>query len=402
MSIWGDGAFSRRTFTAASAAAAALASISLAGCGEAATPKKSTGDPQVIEDDSLITSALEDYKGQDVGLFPVQSWTLPLGTVLFHSEGSWAAAMMTPEDALHINTLGVLSLDSGSLTTLKMDPELGRGYSFFDVRCGSGVFAWVEIDYNTLDWTLLAQSFSGGALSGDPVKLDGGDKDWEPPMFSTAGSSVVWLKMPMATGSKSASDSLCHLWTVGDVEGTRIWTSQGRFATHPRISDGVLTITPRVRNDEGTYYGMTAIDLGDGGKTQLDQLVLPASVRPFDAVYTGELFAFSIEASYESSGSLGNMGTFVGREGGPFVFFGREPSAQVAYSGSRFFIKTQSAHYMIDTAEQIIDTISSPDRSLDFGDYPASEGHVSRFLTFATVRDARGVPSSVIARTFNV
>ena len=89
-----------------------------------------------------------------------------MGTVLFHCEGSWAAAMLTPESALHPNTLGVLSLASGALTTVREDAINGRLYTFFDVRCGSSAFAWVEIDYNTRDWKLYGQGFSEGTLTG--------------------------------------------------------------------------------------------------------------------------------------------------------------------------------------------------------------------------------------------
>lgn len=402
MSAFTDGGFTRRRFAAGSAvAAAAVAASSLAGCGGDDAKKPATGEPQVVDDDSQVTDALEDYKSQDLGIAPAQTFALPLGTVLFHSEGAWSAAMLAPEDALHVNTLGALSLTSGSLSTLRVDPESGRGYSFFDVRCGDGVMAWVEINYDTLDWALLAQPFSDGALSGSAVMLDEGDADWEPPMFSTAGDAVVWLHMPLATGKKSSSDSHCYLWHVGDGKGKEIWTSTGRFATHPRISDGVLTIVPRVHNEEGTYYGMTALSL-EGSPAKLDQLVLPAGVRPFEAVYTGENFVFSIEASYEGAGSLGDMGTFIGREGGPYVYFGREPAAQVSFSGERYFIKTQSAHYVVDTSAQALGSISSPARSLDFGDYPASEGRTSRFVTFATVRDGKGIPANVTARVFNV
>ena len=84
------------------------------------------------------------------------------------------------------------------------------------------------------------------------------------------------------------------------------------------MSDGILTISPRVRNDEGVYYGMTAIDLTDGNNTKRAQLVLPSSVSPFEAVYMGDTFVFSIEATYSGVGGLGNMGTYIGKENGTF------------------------------------------------------------------------------------
>lgn len=398
----GHKGITRRGFALGAAAAGTAAAV-LSGCGsEDKKVKPTSGEPQVVEDSSQIIDALEEFEGKDTGLNPVKIWNLPLGTVLFHSDGSWAAAMMAPESAQHVNTLGALSVIDGSLVTLKEDPMLGRTYGFFDVRCGSGVYAWIEIDYATRIWVLLAQQFSGGALSGEPVQLDTGDKNWEPPLFTCTGPTVIWQKMPLASGDRRSSDSHCYRWSVGDAKESEVWKSTGRFATPPRVSNGILTITPRVRNEEGTYYGLTAVDLQSPNNTKLDQLVLPASVRPFEAVYTGEVFAFSIEASYDSAGSLGKMGTFVGREGGPYVYFSREPAAQIAYSGTRYLVKTQSAHYMFDPANQLLDSISSPDRSLGFGDYPASEGSVSTFVTYATVRDAKGIPSGVVARTFEL
>ena len=393
------GGITRRAFAkgAVATGAATVAAITLSGC-QGSRGKSSDGEPQVVTDSSQVVSALDDYESADLGVTVSQTWTLPVGTVLFHCEGSYAAAMLAPESAVHPNTLGALALSSGALATLMEDPLGGRDYAFHDVRCADGVFSWLEIRYDTCAWTLYGRALYAGALTGEAVKLDEGDSDWDPPMFTCTGSSVIWLKMPSTSGSKTAETSTCYLWTVGDDKGQGVWDSTGRFATHPRVSNGILTLTPRVRGDEGTYYGMTAIDLTDGSYSKLDQLVLPASVKPFDAVYTGTQFAFSIEASYDSAGSLGQMGTFIGREGGPYVYFGREPSAQVAYSGTRFLIKTQSAHYVVDTEAKQLQGISSPDRSLGVGDFPASEGAAASPLVFATIRDIQGIPTNVTAR----
>ena len=221
-------------------------------------------------------------------------------------------------------------------------------------------------------------------------------------MFSPYGSQVVWLKMPSTTGNKTSSSSHCYIWSMADGSKTNVYTSPGRFATHPRVSDGTLTIVPRVKEDEGTYYGMTALDLADSNFRQLDQLVLPASVRPFEAVYLNETFAFSIEATYSDSGMLGKMGTFIGREGGPFVYVSREPAAVACGKGARYFVKTRSSTCVIDTDAQTYGVISCPDRSLDYGDYPASEGLTDNLVTYATIKDSQGIPESVTARVFTL
>ena len=84
------------------------------------------------------------------------------------------------------------------------------------------------------------------------------------------------------------------------------------------------------------------------------------------------------------------------------MYFSREPAAWTSFNGNRFYIKTQSAHYIVDTAENTYDAISSPDHSLSFGDYPASEGHTTQFLVYSTVRDTQGIPQSVTARLFAI
>lgn len=379
-----------------------MATISLAGC-TGADEKKVTGEPQVITDDSKIVNVTDgdDYKSVDNELKPSYTWSLPLGTVVFHSEGSWAAVMMAPASAREPNTLGAVSLTSTSVSTLVEKPSQGSGFGFYDVRCGSGTYAWVEMDFATGDWVLIGQEFSDGQLAGEAVKLDSGNADWEPSKFTVSGTSVIWLKMPLASGSKRAEDSHCYQWSVGNREGREIMASTGRFATPPRVSEGVLTIAPRVNNDEGVFYGISALNLSDGNKL-VDQLVMPETVAPFDAVYMGDSFAFSVEANYNTGGSLGNMGTFIGREGGPFVFLSREPLACVAGKGSRYLIKAQSSHFVLDTKERTYAVLTAPDKTLEYGDYPASEGVTDRFATFATVRGDDGLPASVTMRVFEL
>ena len=393
----------RRGFLLGGIAAGVGTAAALAGCSsKTGSSDDAAGEPQVVKDNSKIVSVVDDYEAvDDIKMEAASTWALPLGTVLAYDEGDYAAAMLAPASAKHANTLGVLNLGDGSLTTLIEDPKMGSACGFYEMRCGESVFAWVEMDYATSKWTLWAQPFSGGALSGSAQKLDRGGADYDPPMFTVMGSSVIWYKMPSTSGKKTSADSLCYIAEPGGKAET-IWKSTGRFACAPRVSDGILTITPRVRNDEGVYYGMTAVDLTDGNFSRRAQLVLPTSVSPFEAVYMGEKFVFSIEASYDGVGSLGNMGTYIGTEGGPYVYLAREPLACAAGKGNRYLVKSQASHFLINTHAKTYGTLLSPDRSLDYGDYPASAGAVDSFVTYATVRNAQGVPESVTARLFSL
>ena len=383
--------------------AAAGAATLLAGCSsKTGTSDDAAGEPQVIKDDSKIVSITDEYEAVDIDLEPTASWTLPLGTLLYYCDGDVSAAMMAPASAKHANTLGVLSLSDGSLTTLVEDPVEGTGYAFYDVRATDNVFAWIEMNYANSAWKLYAQGLSGASRTGDAVELDRGGKDYDPPLFTAYGPSVIWYKMPASGGSKTGSDSYCYRQSLDESKPETIWKSTGRFASAPRVSDGILTITPRVRNDEGVYYGMTAIDLADGNNTKRAQLVLPSSVSPFEAVYMGDRFVFSIEATYSGVGSLGNMGTYIGNEGGPYLFLSREPLACAAGKKNKFLVKVQSSHFLIDTSAKTYGSLLSPDRALEYGDYPATAGKSDTFLTYATVRNSQGVPETVAARLFSL
>ena len=174
---------SRRGFVLGGAAAGAA--TVLAGCSKkTGTSDDAAGEPQVIKDDSKIVSITDEYEAVDIDLEPAASWTLPLGTLLYYCDGDYAAAMMAPASALHANTLGVLNLGDGSLTTLIEDPVEGTGYSFYDVRAGDGVFTWVEMNFANASWKLYAQNTAGASLVGDVVELDRGGKDYDPPLFT--------------------------------------------------------------------------------------------------------------------------------------------------------------------------------------------------------------------------
>lgn len=391
--------FSRRSlFKGAAAATAALGALSLAGCGSDDKAGEATGEPQVITDDSKITNVTEEYESVDNVLAAQFAWDVPLGTVPFHCEGAWAALLEAPASARSVNTLGILSLASGARTTLIPQPTKGNAYGFHDVRCSDAVYAWVEMNYAQGEWVLLAQELTNGALSGEAVELDRGDVDWEPARFTVAGGDVIWQKMPLASGSKSSEFSHCYAWAFGDAKARDLCESPGRFATWPRVSGGYLTIAPRVNPEEGTFYGITAIDLSN--KKTVDQLVMPQNIRPFEAVYMNGTFAFSVEANYGYGGSLGNMGTFIGREGGPFIYLSREPLACVAGKGSRYLIKARSSHFVVDTEAQTYAILPAPDKAIDYGDYPASEGETDRFVTYSTVRGEDGLPAAVQVRVF--
>jgi hypothetical protein len=209
--------------------------------------------------------------------------------------------------------------------------------------------------------------------------------------------------MPSTSGTKTTDHSYAYVWSVGDSSATEAVDSPGRFAIPPMVSNGVLTLAPRVRASEGTYYGITAYEVSGDLSNVIDQLVLPASVKPFSAVRVGERFAFSVEANYSSGGLLSNMGTYIAMGDSKFVSLSREPFAPVAGRGDLFVIKSKASYFAVDVSAQTYSVLTAYDRSLDYGEYPASAGTVDTFVTYASVKDPdTGYPSEVKVRAFSI
>lgn len=394
----------RSFFKTAAAGSALVAAVGvLSGCTHSVDGDEQDGDPAVIDEDSA-DSVLDSFSEGDSPLVAESSWTLPLGNVLHPAEGSWVPVMTAGSSAMPMVKGSALSLSSGSLAEVVPAP-LGEASTtvIYDVRCSDEVYAWVELDLVTRAWVLYAAGFSEGQLSGDTKKLWEGTSDYDPAPFAVSGPKVIWQVQPATGGTKTTESSHCYLWNEGDADAKAVVESPGRFATAPTVSAGVAVLTPRVRADEGVFYGVTAYALSDDMTTKVDQLVMPASVRPFRATRVGERFLVSVEASYASGGLLSKMGTYMGTESEGFVKLNREPSECGCGKGDVFVIKSNSSYLIVDLASKTYSTLVSMDRSVDYGEYPARVGECDQFVTFSTVKDPdTGYPASVAVRTFRL
>lgn len=381
-------------------ATTAVVSI-LPGCshddGEAAS------DPVEV-DDSSATNVLDSYSEADLSLSEGSTWSLPLGTVLHVGEGTYVPATRAGASATPMVRACALSTQSGQLSEVVPKP-IGKGSNLviYDVRCSDSVFAWVELDLMDHSWSLYASGFSNGALNGSASTLWQADSDYDPPLFACTGSTVIWQVMPSTSGSKTSEHSTCYLWHSGDSSAKAAVDSPGRFATAPAVSGGAVTLTPRVRADEGTFYGITAYSLDNDMAQTVDQLVMPEGVKPFHAVRINNRFAFSVEASYSSGGLLAGMGTYVGTGSGPFVVLSREPAAEMAGKGDKLIIKSRASYFVIDMSASTYSVLAAANRCIDYGEYPAREGETDTFVTYAAVKDPEtGYPASVTVRTFGL
>lgn len=336
---------------------------------------------------------------------PTLTFTLPLGCNVYADCETRAAVVQANAGARPFTVVGCLDYASGAYTVVLPQPVGGASFAPSEARCTEQLMAWVEVDNATDDWAFYAVPFAGQQIGvGTPgvVKLGEGDAEWLPPQFAVEGSTVVWQVMPDPAGSHTTSYSHAYRWTLGEPAGTEVWESPGRFACAPDISAGILTIAPRVKPDEGVYYAITALDLYHDLR-QIDQLIMPASVKPFFATRIGNVFAFSVEANYGYGGLLGTMGYYIGPGAGPFDYVAREPSAQISYVAGRYIVKSRLMYFVIDPVGQSYARIGSVNGCVDYGDYPATSGTVGQFVTYAAVKDSTtGVPNGVIVRIFTL
>lgn len=393
----------RRSFikTAVAGTAAAAAVGALSGCLHAGNEEAS--DPVVVDEDSA-EDILSSFEEVSCPLAADTAWSIPLGNVLHPGDGTWIPVTTAGASATPMVKASALSLASGQLSEVVSAPvREGATAVIFDARCSDYVYAWVELDLVTRAWSLFAAPFSAGALSGDVQTLWEGDADYDPAPFAVADRTVIWQVQPSTSGTKTAESSLCYLWHAGDAESKAVVESAGRFATAPTVSGDSVVLTPRVRADEGVYYGVTAYSLSDDLATRIDQLVMPQSVRPFRATRVGERFLVSVEASYSSGGLLGQMGTYIGTAEGGFARLNREPSEGGCGKGDLLVIKGTASYFVIDLANRQFSTLAASDRAVDYGEYPARAGTCDTFVTFSTVKDAdTGYPASVSVRTFRL
>ena len=375
----------RRSFfkTGVAAASAATAIGVLAGCTNSAEDTADTAEPVNVSEDTG-TSILDAFTSVNLPYSASNQWTLPLGNVLHPAEGVWLPVTTAGASATPMVIASAFSTSSGELKEVVTKTVTGTTTSvIYSVACSDSVYAWVELDMITREWSLFASAFSSGALTGE--------------------TKTLWQVQPSSSGSKTAESSYCYLWTVGASDAQAVVESPGRFATAPTVCGDWVVLTPRVRASEGTYYGVTAYTIDDGLKTKVDQLVMPASVKPFRACRMGEKFVVSVEANYSSGGLLGNMGTYIGSsDGSDFLYLSREPfECAAAGKNGVYFIKSRSSYIVVNAADQTYSVLSSVDRSVDYGEYPARVGECNTFVTFSSVKDATtGYPASVIVRTF--
>lgn len=432
---------SRRRFvatTAATAGSVAMASVVLSNMSGCKKPSSDANSPTVVSEGS-IKNILDSYKQVDFSYKEAGSWNLPLGCIVRPAQGEYCAVLAPGVTAAQPLKGAVFSTKTGALHDVvpKCATQTDASWVIYDARCSDNVYAWVELNFVSRAWVVYAQALSasgsapvssgatasaaatGAAQAASPAtpssapaptatpaptKLWEANADYDPPQLACWQDYVFWQVSPSATGKKRRENSKAYLWKLQSDQAKVVIESPGRFAVEPAVSGSLLTVAPRVPAKSGVLYSIATYDFQNKLASAIDQLTLPAGVKPFYATRIGDKFVFSIEASYASGGQLGKMGTYIGGKNQGFIGLLREPAAAACGTeAGTYIIKSKASYFVVDTKQKTYAVLTASDRSLDYGEYPAREGTTDNFVTFSTIKDkGTGYPSAVVVRSFTL
>ncbi len=383
---------SRRTFIAGALVTVAfgsLASTQLSGCGS------SSSSVAVLSPDVDAVETLGDvFTQSDETSHATEDahFSLPAGTLLWADTSTVAATLMPGSTSSPLTTAGVTSLDTGTYVEL-LSQAMGasEGYDIYDVRCSENLFVWVELMFLTEDWRVYVATWSGDTL-GTPRLLDSGDSDYDPPFIAASSNHAIWVVEPSTGGTKTLDETYVRSQGPSDSSATTICTSYGRLASSPRMANGVLTITPRLESS-GVYYRLLACDPATG--SEVSSAILPKTVKPYDALWLGSGFSFSIESTYSSSGAIGALGVYV-QQGDEYLYVGKTPLDDSVLVSDKFVCKTAYSVTVIDFAAQEYYSITPPSKAADYGDCIVTGGIADRLVLYTTVSSGSDASTSSV------
>jgi hypothetical protein len=358
-------------------------------------------DPEkVIEATDFDEASVGDY------LKLQATWDIPFGSLVHQIDSSFALALIPGEWDKSLRKIGMLNLGTGEIATV-IDAPLGTGRNtvIYDARASRTVLIWVEFDLGDHHWNTYVAPLDGTVTRTARMVAEG-DAEHEPSMLAVAGNKAYWTVMPLAAGTANLEDSYLRAFELGQDGGFgqgepyTVLTSHGRMITNPLISEGIITLVPRV--DTGNvYYQLTALNCSND--KVVDFKVLPQSLRVTEALYMNGAFSFSIESNYgEYAGGLAQFGTYRDLGDGSCLRMGRPPLGPIIRFGDCLVVKSIASIVGIDPAKRAFFVIDAPSRSADFAESLVGWGIQDRIVT-ASVRlaVADGSMEATVVRVFD-
>lgn len=341
----------------------------------------------VLSSDSDDFTSAEDASAY---LTTIASWDLDFGTILWSSNESNAACLLPKQTANPLTGLGVLSLQSGEVTTL-LEKAVGNaeGFEIYDARCSEEGIVWTEANILAGAWRLMTAEFTSAGI-GEPAQVDSGDSNWEMPALAAVGTRAIWQCSPKKGGEAESANSCLKCADFGSKNAAVLIESAGAMACPPYATADSVVCAPRL-DTTGTYYQLTCVNAASGEIT--DTLTLPPSMAPLEIGYGPTGFAFSFASSYSYGDGIANMGTYVpmdgdagsSYEGRTWLRYARTPSAPPAWCGPYLVMKAPVFVTGVDMDARVSFTPDTETGCDDWGEFLATTGAHELIVTFTSI-----------------
>ena len=385
--------------------AAGIAAAAVLGCAAYAADQLSDDESSVAtltvpEDAVFTTQDCTQLENESAYMQLYASIPLPYGSLVWANDDTFAFALMPTETGKPLAQVAILSLTSGTSTTL-LTNAIGeaQGFEIYDVRgCKNGII-WTEADILDGVWRVYSATHDGSSI-GEPLLLEEGDANWEMPLLAAVGSYAWWQMLPRTDGEAKYEPSKLMRSPFGIAKPEEIATSNGRMATPPYATADGVVITPRAETS-GTYYQLTHINV----KGEIsDTLILPSLMKPLEAGYGPTGFSFMYDAIYNYGGGIANLGTYTpagtGNAAGndptgvagaesydkrTWFRYDRVPTTAPAWCGKWFMVKGPTAVVGVNLEAREYFILAAKPGCDTYGEYLATTGTQSRIVTYCNI-----------------
>ncbi len=348
-------------------------------------------DPLTVASANVITAEnFTELESPAAMLQQVASWEMPYGTLVFSNTADMCICLVPTEEASPLTYVYTLNPQTGERNrVIRYAVGMDDGFEVYDARGTSRGLIWVEANIFTREWRVYMSPLADGALSNIQL-VDTGDGEWEMPSVAVCGDYGFWQVKPRLDGSHTMENSLLRKAAFGSSVGQTIFESEGRFATPIYPLQDRLVITPR-RDNNLTHYEMTLINALSN--TVEDTLCLQSGMTPTEAGYGTNGFFFCFDAIYDYGDGISNLGTYTpfeavtnGRyQDRRWFAFVRVPTAPPCWCGNYLIVKSTTAVLGIDLGATRYCVLEVPEGADSFGEYLATTGTPSTFVTYTNV-----------------
>lgn len=349
------------------------------------------GDVPVLKvPNSAVTAladfeALESYEGK---VEVVNEVDVPYGTLVWMNDDSVAACLLPTSEGSPLTQAALLDLGSDEpRTVLEQAIGFNENFEIYDMRATSKGLVWTEANVLKGAWRIYS-ALDSADVPASATLLEEGDSTYETPTIAAVGDRVFWQVLPKDPNPDKLSSKLMAA-TMGKNDAACVYESARRMGTPIYAGQDSVTITPRL--DRATaYYQLTNINASTGSVT--DQMTLPGSMSPLDAGYGDTGFMFSFPDIYNFGDGISNLGTYVPMsnpngdyDNAKWFGFARTPTAPPCWCNGTLIMKSTRAVCGVDLQNRTYYAIDVDDGADTYGEYLATTGSHSRFVTYTNI-----------------